>query len=73
MSDFTNRCALTLEANGDEASKIEKYDEALASYSIVLSLGPSSLNTILIKWVRSMLVRCSANEALDAAAKVLVS
>ena len=73
MSDFTIRCASTLEANGDEASKVEKYDEALVAYSTALSLGPSSLNIILIKWVRTTLVRCSANEALDAAAKVRVS
>ena len=73
MSDFTNRCASTLEANGDEASKVEKYDEALAAYSIAVSLGPSSMNIILIKWMRTMLVRCPANEALDAAAKVRIS
>ena len=73
MSDFTIRCASMLEANGDEASKVEKYDKALVAYSTALSLGPSSLNVILIKWVRTMLARCSANEALDAAAKVHVS
>ena len=73
MSDLTNRCASTLEANGDEVSKVEKYDEALVAYWTALSLGPSSLNIILIKWVRTTLVRCSANEALDAAAKVRVS
>ena len=73
MSDFTNRCALTLEANGDEVSKVKRYDEVLAAYSTALSLGPSSLNVILIKWVRTTLVRCSANEALDAATKVCIS
>ena len=73
MSDFTIRCASTLEANGDEASKVEKYDEALVAYSTALSLDPSSLNIILIKWVRTTLVRCSVNKALDLAAKVRVS
>ena len=73
QSDLTNRCASTLEANGDEASKVEKFDEALVAYSTALSLGPSSLNIILIKWVRTMLIRCSANEGLDAAPKVRVS
>ena len=62
-----------LEANGDEASKVEKYDEALAAYSTLLSLRPSMSRTLLIKWVRLVLDRGSANEALDAASKVRVS
>ena len=70
MSDFTSRCASTLEASGDEASKVEKYDEALAAYPTALSLSPSMSRTLLIKWVRLILVRGSANEVLDAAAKV---
>ena len=73
MSDFTNRCASMLEVNGDETSKVGKYDEALAAYSTALSLSPSMSRTLLIKWVKLILVRGSANEALDAAAKVLVS
>ena len=59
-----------LEANGDETSKAGKYDEALATYSTGLSLSPSMSRTLLIKWVKLILVRGSANEALDAAAKV---
>ena len=70
MSDLTSRCASTLEVNGDEASKFEKYDEALAAYSTALSLSPSMSRTPLIKWARLILVRGSANEASDAAAKV---
>ena len=70
MSDFTNRCASTLEVNGDEASKAEKYDEALAAYSTALSLSPSMSRTLLVKWARLILVRGSANEAFDAAGKV---
>ena len=62
-----------LEANGDEASKVEKYDEALAAYSTALSLHPSMSHTLRIKWGRLILVRGSANEALDVAAKVHVS
>ena len=62
-----------LEAHGDETSKVEKYDEALAAYSTALSLSPSMSHTLLIKWVRLVLVRGSANKALDAAAKVRVS
>ena len=73
MSDLTSRCASTLEVNGDEASKFEKYDEALAAYSTALSLSPSMSRTPLIKWARLILVRGSVNEALDAAAKVHVS
>ena len=62
-----------LEGNGDEASKAEKYDKALAAYSTALSLRPSMSRALLIKWVRLVLVRGSANEALDAASKVRVS
>ena len=73
MSDFTNRCASTLEVNGDEASKVEKYDEALAAYSTALSLCPSMSRTLLIKWARLILVCGSVNEALDSATKVRVA
>ena len=62
-----------LEANGDKALKVEKYDEALAVYSTALSLRPSMPRTLLIEWVRLILAHGSANEALDAAAKVRVS
>ena len=70
MSDLTSRCALTLEVNGDEASKVEKYDEALAAYSTAWSLSPSTPRILLSKWARLILVRGLANEALDVAAKV---
>ena len=70
MSDLTNQCASMLEAKGDEVSKFEKYDEALAAYSTALSLRPSMSHTLLIKWGRLILVRGSANEAFDAASKV---
>ena len=70
-SDFTNRCVLTLETNGDEASKVEKYDEALAAYSTALSLSPSTPRTLLSRWARLILVRGSTNEALDVATEVL--
>ena len=73
MSDFTNRCASMLEAHGDGTSKVEKYDESLAAYSTALSLSPSMSRTLLVKWVRLVLIRGSTNEALDAAAKVWVS
>ena len=73
MSDLASRCASMLEVNGDEASKVEKYDEALAAYSTALSLSPSMSRALLIKWVKLILVRGSGNEALDAAAKVCVS
>ena len=59
-----------LEAHGDEALKVEKYDKALAAYSTALSLLPSISRTLLIKWVRLILVRGLANEVFDAAAKV---
>ena len=62
-----------LEVNGDERSKVGKYDEALAAYSTALSLSPSTLRTLLSKWVRLIFVRGSVNEALDAATKVRVA
>ena len=70
MSDLTSRCASTLEVNGDEATKVEKYDEALAAYSTAWSLSPSTPRILLSKWARLILVRGLANEALDVAAKV---
>ena len=73
LSDFTNRCTSTLEENGDNATKVKKYDEALATYSIALSLSPSPPNSTLIKWVKVMLVCSSVDEALDSATKVCFS
>ena len=61
---------MTLERIGDKASNIKKDDEAVAAYSTALSLGPSSPNTLLIKWANRMLIRGSAHEALSAASKV---
>ena len=69
-SEVTHRCVTTLERIGDEASNIEKHDEAVAAYSTALLLGPSDPNNVLIKWARRMLVRGSAHEALSAAVKV---
>ena len=73
MSDFTNRCASMLEANGDEASRVERYDDALAAYSTALSLSPIMSRTLQIKWAKLISVRGSANKALDVAAKVRIS
>ena len=61
---------MTLEGIGDEASNIQKHDEAVAAYSTALFLSPSDPNNVLMKWARRMLVRGSAHEALSAAAKV---
>ena len=52
-----------LEENGDNATKVKKYDEALATYSIALSLSLSPPNSTLIKWVRVTLVCSSVDEA----------
>ena len=62
-----------LEENGDNATKVKKYDEALATYSIALSLSPSPPNSTLIKWVKVTLVCSSVDEALDSATKVCFS
>ena len=69
-SEFTHRCVTTLERIGDEASNINKHDEAVAAYSTALLLIPPAPNTVLIKWASRMLVRGSAHEVLNAAAKV---
>jgi len=47
----------------------EKCDEAVASYSAALSLGPSTPNAITMKWVNTILKNGSAREALNAATK----
>ena len=61
---------MTLENMGDEASEIDKHDEAFATYSTVLCLGASTSNRMLIKWANTMLLRRSTHEALDVATKV---
>jgi len=59
-----------LEKIGDGASNTGKQDEAVASYSTALSLGPSIPNEIMTKWGKMILRNGSAHEALSAATKV---
>jgi tetratricopeptide (TPR) repeat protein len=69
LTEFTHRCATTLEKTGDEASNIEKHDDAVVAYSTALLLGPSAPDTVLIKWAGRMLIRGSVHEVLGAVAK----
>lgn len=70
LLEFTNQCITRLKTIGDQASAVEKHDEALEAYSAALSLGPSTANILLTKWAAKMLLRHSANEILGTAAKV---
>ena len=70
LSVFRHECVVALECIGDEASKVADRDEELRAYFIALSLGPPSLNGLLFKWARLMLLRGSPNETLDAATEV---
>ncbi|KAI9455062.1 hypothetical protein HD554DRAFT_298615 [Boletus coccyginus] len=72
LTELTPRCITALERVGDEASTAGKRDEAVAAYSTALSLGPSTPNTIMIKWVSMILKNGSAHEALSAATKFKV-
>ena len=65
-----HRCATKLESVGDEASKAEKQEEAVSTYSTALSLNSSIPHTILVKWASMMLVHGSAHEVLNATSKV---
>ena len=69
-TDFTNRCTSTLELIGDEASNVEKYDEALIDYATALSLSSSAPNAILMKWAKLVLTHGTLNDALSTATKV---
>lgn len=62
-----------LELIGDQASSTEKHDEALAAYSIALSLGPQTPNHVLVKWASMISIRSSANEVMGAAAEVCIA
>lgn len=64
---------MSLENIGDDELSVKKYDQALATYSLTLSLGAPNQNGVLLKWVSAMLTRGSANEALAAATKVCLS
>ncbi|KAI9455060.1 hypothetical protein HD554DRAFT_2331645, partial [Boletus coccyginus] len=67
LAELTPRCITALERAGDEASTAGKRDEAVAAYSTALSLGSSTPNAIMMKWVTMMLKNGSAHEALSAA------
>ncbi|KAI6010023.1 hypothetical protein EDC04DRAFT_818826 [Pisolithus marmoratus] len=49
ISDFTKKCAATLEYIGDEALRSAKHDDAISQYSTALSLSPPSPVGLLIK------------------------
>ena len=70
LSAFTNKCVAALEQIGDEASWARKDDQALAVYAVALSLCPSSPNTLLNRWVSTMLRHGSTNKILDGAREV---
>ena len=61
---------MALEIIGEDAMKAGKHDEAIATYSTALLLSPSTENTLLIKWAKTVLICDSVNNALSAAAKV---
>ena len=68
--EFTHRCIMALERVGDEASNAGKRDEAVAAYSTALSLDPTILNALMIKWANMILKHGSVLEALSAVSKV---
>ncbi|KAF8547368.1 hypothetical protein OG21DRAFT_1490282 [Imleria badia] len=72
LAEFTDRCVVMLERVGDEASNTEKRAEAVAAYSIALSLGPLTPSVILTKWANIVLSRGSVSDALSTAAKFTV-
>ena len=65
LSGFTNKCVAALERIGDEASRAERGDDALAAYATALSLNPLNPNTCLDGWVSTMLLHRSTNEILE--------
>lgn len=67
---FTNKCMIALERIADDALKIKHHDEVLATYATVLTLGPSTPTSLLMKWAGAMLLRSSTSEMLDVATKV---
>ncbi|KAF8550639.1 hypothetical protein OG21DRAFT_1487620 [Imleria badia] len=72
LAEFTHKCVATLERVGNEVSNTKKRDEAVATYSTALLLGPSNPKPVLMKWARMMMLGGSAHEALSAAAKFKV-
>ncbi|KAI9571750.1 hypothetical protein HD554DRAFT_1817238 [Boletus coccyginus] len=72
LAEFTHRCIVALERVGDETSNTGKLDEAIAAYSIVLSLDPSVPNAVLMKWAKMMLSRGSVDEVSGAATEFKV-
>ncbi|KAG9315363.1 hypothetical protein JVU11DRAFT_4509 [Chiua virens] len=60
VTDFKQRCALTLERNGDAALAINDYKEGTTHYTLALQLclprqKPKPKTTILKKWVKAKL------------------
>ncbi|KAI9571782.1 hypothetical protein HD554DRAFT_2036674 [Boletus coccyginus] len=72
LAEFTPQCITALERVGDEALSAGKCDEAVASYSTALTLGPATPNAITTKWVNMVLKNGSAHDALSAATKFKV-
>ena len=73
LSGFTDKCIMGLEKIGDDASKAGNRQETLVAYDTALCLGPSTPNTILDKWGRTMLCHSPTGKVLDVAVKVRFS
>ncbi|KAF8134386.1 hypothetical protein EV363DRAFT_1257443 [Boletus edulis] len=69
IAEFMRQCIATLQRVGDEASNIEKWDEAAVAYSTALSLSPSIPDMVLMKWATLKLISGPVHEALNVAAK----
>ncbi|KAI6004539.1 hypothetical protein F5J12DRAFT_913667 [Pisolithus orientalis] len=65
ISDFTQKCAVTLEHAGDDAFGSSEHDEAIAQYSAVLSLSPQSPARLLIKRSRARAAKELWEDALQ--------
>ena len=72
-SDFTQKCIVTLENNGDQAIAREKYQKATTYYTAALTLDPRKAEGLSFKWTEAKLQVDSWIEILRDADEVCIT
>ncbi|KAF8125612.1 hypothetical protein EV363DRAFT_1350407 [Boletus edulis] len=72
VNEFKDRCSSKLERLGDAAMRNQQYNQAIARYSAILFLSPSSPQDIFIKRGKAFVAKGLWEEALDDANQAII-
>ena len=70
LSDFKSRCRRKLEDLGDTAMNVREYDEAIAHYTVALSLNLTTPQALFVRRSKARAARGLWEDALNDADEV---